>query len=147
MIGEVAGPELRSEGGYSLAGICYDAPGLHGPILRDCVEEVRVVDSLVTGNELFLRSVLDVTEVLPAFKFESLILSESCKGFILLDLLKRCELKSTFGYSRAALFNLAHGVRKSVKLCNVLGREDDSSLSIDNNGSGLGLDQDGFELT
>jgi hypothetical protein len=110
VIGEVSRPELGSQGGHGLAGIGYDAPSLHGPILGDGVKEVRVVDSLVAGNELFFGGVLDVTEVLPALQFEGLVLRESCKGFILLDLLKRSELQSALGHSRAALLNLANGV-------------------------------------
>jgi hypothetical protein len=99
VIGEVSRPELGSQGGNSLAGICYDAPSLHGPIFGDGVKKVRVVDSLVASNELFFGGVLDITEVLPALQFEGLILSESCKSFILLDLLKRCELQSALGHS------------------------------------------------
>jgi hypothetical protein len=99
VIREVSRPELRPQGGNGLASIGDDAPSLHWPIFGNGVQEVRVVDSLVTGNELFFGGVLNVTEVLPALEFECFVLSESCKGFILLDLLKRCELKGSLRHS------------------------------------------------
>ena len=83
---------------------------MHRPILGDGIQEVRVVDCLVAGNELFFGGVLDVTEMLPALQFECLVLRESCKGFILLDLLKRSELQGALGHGRAALLNLTNSV-------------------------------------
>lgn len=147
VVSVVSGPKLGSEDGNSICGVSDNRPCVVGLVARDGVEEVMVVDGLVTSNQGFLILLLDVSEVGPVAEGVRILYGETAEGLVHLDLLERGVLQGTTGDSATRVVYLGDGAGKSIELSKVLRGEDDASCGVDNFGGVRGLDQDGVEFT
>lgn len=65
MVRVISRPEVTPESSDSRTGVHYNAPALLGHVFANRVEEVVVVNCLVTSDELLLSGLLNFSEVLP----------------------------------------------------------------------------------
>ena len=97
----ITGPEVTTESSNSAARVHNNAPALVRFVFRNAVQKVAVVNSLITSDELFLRGVFNLSEVLPVGEVHRFFNRESLECFIALNLLERSELHAPFRYGSA----------------------------------------------
>ena len=131
MIAEEAGPELVAKRCHGSRCVLDNAPAEVGLVSRYLVKEIVRKDSLLSSNQVFLLLVLDRAGVDPATERESCVAGQTSKGLIHAHLVQRGELVRATGYCGASTVDFANGGRKSIKLCQVLGWQDDAGCSID----------------
>ena len=100
-----------------------------GQVLSDTVEEVVVVNSLVTSDEVLLSGLLNFSEVLPVVKVASVFNREPLESFISAHFVERSVLDGALGDCCTHLldisncpFQLHACPQKSFDRCEVLNR-------------------------
>lgn len=147
MVRIITGPEVTTKSSNSAARVHNNAPALVRFVFRNAVQKVAVVNSLITSDELFLRGVFNLSEVLPVGEVHRFFNRESLECFIALNLLERSELHAPFRYGSALVFDLADSAGEAVQFGQIFGRKNNSSLSVDDSRRSSSLHEDGIEFT
>lgn len=123
VVGEVPRPEPVPDECHLLCGVFDDVPSPLGVVVLDLVQEVKVVDALVSVDLLSLLPRLSSSEVLIALNLECLGGgSESSERLVLPDFLDGGHLETADWHDLAIVLNAVDYMGEAIELSHSLRR-------------------------